>query len=396
VLRKYALVCHRLTQIVLPLLYCDVLVRVASRTALESLFAALQRRPVCRESVKRLEVQIPDFDLIHRRNFYIVCDIITCITNVKALTFCGGWERYPDQTWGLVHRASRSMPALESLTLRRVYLEGLTVRDILENVQMPSLRQLGLDGVAFPTGGCTVGAEQKANKPSCLPASTKGTAQFSTLHIRDYQENSAATRELILWPRALIHFHASLLGGGNPECDLDLSKLSAWLAAHKDTLETIHIGSISKLHPDKLFQTRGFVALERLTLSWWQIRGYVTWQQEDQEDPPFVFKPAHADALLCAPRLRTLGLDYSEGGHGLDSSHAFGEIEARWIRGLAHAARARQAALQTICVGYRPELYCLAEILEYPWDRLIRLREDLQTFGVGLEYDEPSFSEEEW
>ncbi|PYI24165.1 hypothetical protein BO99DRAFT_375036 [Aspergillus violaceofuscus CBS 115571] len=394
-LRKYVLVCHRLTQVVLPLLYCDVLAGVASRTALESLFAALQRRPGCRESVKRLEVQIPDFDLIHRRNFYIVCDIITCITNVKALTFCGGWERYPDQTWGLVHRASQSMPTLESLTLSCVIREGLTVRDILENVQMPSLRQLELDGVALPTGGRTVGAEQKANKPSCLPASTKATAHFSTLRIRDYQENSAATRELILWPRALIHFHASLLGGSNPECDLDLSKLSAWLSAHKDTLETIHIGYIHKFRPDKLFQTRGFNALERLTLSWWHIRGYVTLQQ-DEEHPPFGFTPAHADALLCAPRLTTLELDYGESGHVLDSCHVFGEVEARWIRGLAHAARARQAALQTICVRYRPQLYCLAEILEYPWDRLTQLREDLQPFEIGLEYDEPSFSEEEW
>ncbi|PYH79048.1 hypothetical protein BO82DRAFT_261689, partial [Aspergillus uvarum CBS 121591] len=396
VLRKYVLVCHRLTQVVLPLLYCDVLVSVASRTALESLFAALQRRPTCQESVKHLYVHIPDCELIHRRNFYIMNDIITHITTLRALTFSGGWERYPDQTWGLVHRASRSMPALERLNLRRIYLKGLTVRDILKSVQMPSLRQLELYGVALPTGGHIASAERKANRPSCPPTSIKSTAQFSTLRIRDYQENSAATQELILWPKALIHFHASFLGERNPECDLDPFKLSTLLNAHKDTLKTIHIGIIHGPHPGKLFQTRGFVALERLTLSWWQIRGCATWQQQGEEEPLFVFTPAHADALLCAPRLTTLGLDYRGDGHGLDSCDAFGEVEARWIRGLAQAARARQAALQKISVGYRPDVDFLDEVLEFPWDRLSRLREDLQPFGIGLEYDEPTFSEEEW
>ncbi|OJJ99132.1 hypothetical protein ASPACDRAFT_43793 [Aspergillus aculeatus ATCC 16872] len=395
VLRKFTLVCRRLAQIVLPLLYRDVLVRVAAGRALETLFAVLQKRPLYRENVRELVIQMDDYIDIHRRNFYITCDIITCVTNVRALTFCGGWERYPDQTWGLVHRASRSMPALESLSLSRMGT-GLTVRDILDTLQMPSLRQLKLDGIAFQTGGRTASAERRANRPSCLPNITKGTAQFSTLHIQDYQDTSAATQELILWPKALIHFHAVLLRGSSPEFEIDLSMLSTWLFAHKDTLQTIHIGYIDNLHPGKLFQTRGFVALERLTLPWWQVQGYVRWQQEDEGDLPFVFMPAHADALLCAPRLTTLELGYGLSPYGVDSCDTFGEVEARWIRELAHAAQARQAALRMIRVGYMPEPCCLEEVLEYPWDRLIQLREDLRPLGIRLEWDEPSFSEEEW
>ncbi|RAK78887.1 uncharacterized protein BO72DRAFT_446651 [Aspergillus fijiensis CBS 313.89] len=329
---------------------------------------------------------------IHRRNFYITSDIITCVTNVKALTFAGGWERYPDQTWGLVHRASRSMPALESLSLRRQG-EGLTVQDILENVQMPSLRQLKLDGIAFQTPGRTARAERQGNRPSCLPDSTKGTAQFSSLHIQDYHDTSAAFQELILWPKALIHFDASILWSSGPGYQVNLSMLNTWLFAHKDTLQFIHIRYIESLPSGKLFQTRGFVALERLTLPWWEIR---SWQQKDERDPPFVFLPAHADALLCAPRLTTLNLDYGLSVHGVDFCDTFGEVEARWILELARAAWAKKAALRTIYVGYRPEPHCLDEVLEYPWDRLTRLREDLQPLGIGLEWDEPSFSEEEW
>ncbi|RAH67862.1 uncharacterized protein BO66DRAFT_141218 [Aspergillus aculeatinus CBS 121060] len=394
-LRKFAFICRRLTQIVLPLLYRDVLVNVAAGRALEALFAVLQKRPLYCENVRRLLIQMDDSIDIPRRNLYITCDIITCVTNVRALTFRGGWERHPDQTWGLVHRASRSMPALETLSLSRMG-EGLTVRDILEIVRMPNLRQLELSGIDFQTPGRTARAERQANRPSYQPDSTKGTAQFSSLHIQDYNVKSAAFQELILWPKALIHFDASILWDSGPGCQVDLSMLSTWLFAHKDTLQSIHIRYIDSLHSGKLFQTRGFVALERLTLPWWQIRRNGSWQQEDERDPPFIFLPAHADALLCAPRLTTLNLDYGLSVHGVDSCDTFGEVEARWILELARAAWAKQAALQTICVGYRPEPHCLDELLEYPWDRLVRLREDLQPLGIGLEWDEPSFSEEEW
>ncbi|RAL06973.1 uncharacterized protein BO97DRAFT_464851 [Aspergillus homomorphus CBS 101889] len=285
------------------------------------------------------------------------------------------------------------MPALENLTLWCNSAEGLTVRDIFENVQMPSLRQLELDGITLPIGERTASAVRKVNQ-ACSPTITKGTAQFSTLNIHHCKENPAAIEELILWPKALTHFNASVLSGSGPACDVNLSKLNAWLLAHKDTLQTIQIRCIYKQRQGQLFHTRGFVALERLTLPWWEIRGNFPWREDD--DSPFVFTPAHADAILCAPRLETLELDFGQGGHGPDYFGRLGEIEDRWIRDLACAALARQAALRTICVGFKPRPYDLAVIIEYPWDRLNRLREDLQPLGIMLEYTEPTFSEEEW
>lgn len=165
---------------------------------------------------------------------------------------------------------------------------------------------------------------------------------------------------------------------------------STWLSIHKNTLQSIHIGHLSRGGTGRLLDVSGFPKLEVLTLSRWQIGG-----EKWQTDQPLIFSPVDAD-LLLAPNLHTFGLDFTIDGQQTEGWADFADPEEHWIREFAKAAIARQATLRKIQITYTPDDWRSREEYGYPWDRMDKIRDEIQPYGLMLEYNQPTLTKEEW
>jgi hypothetical protein len=155
------------------------------------------------------------------------------------------------------------------------------------------------------------------------------------------------------------------------------------LLKHKDTLKVIEIGSLSAGGRAHFFSACDFPKLEVLGLSRWQ-------REKNLE-----FSPAEADALL-GPSLKVFTWDFTIYDQHSESWTDFGEREEQWVRELAKAAIARKAALKKIKIIFNPEDWETKEEDGYPWDRMNKVRDEIQPHGLVLEYSEPRLSKEGW
>ncbi|GMF71926.1 unnamed protein product [Aspergillus oryzae] len=205
---------------------------------------------------------------------------------------------------------------------------------------------------------------------------------------RQLSVSPEATKQLIAWPKSLVHFY---LGSfyDNPFC-IDLPMLSEWLAIHKDTLKSIDIGSLSRGGDRRLFNACDFPKLEVLALSRWQLAGW-----SPHRDEGLTFSPLDADLLLGAS-LHTFTLDFTVHDQHSESWTDFGEREEHWVAKVARAAITRKAALRKIKIIFTPDYWTGREEDGYPWDRMDRIHDEISPHGLVLEYNKPALTKEEW
>lgn len=197
--------------------------------------------------------------------------------------------------------------------------------------------------------------------------------------LSSYGESPEATRQLIEWPKELVHFHFTSYY--NNPFYLDLALFSSWLSIHKDTLQYLDIGYLSWQSRGVLFQACDFPRLKGLTLSRWQTGTELN--------------PSEADTLL-SPSLETFGWDFYTYDQHNEGWGDFGDKEEKWIRTLVKAAIARNAAFKKINIKFSPDEWTADENSEYPWDRMDKICHDILPFGMTLEYNPPCLTKDEF
>lgn len=211
------------------------------------------------------------------------------------------------------------------------------------------------------------------------------TASIRSLAIQNYHQPANLVKELIKWPKSLIHFSFSLYQ--NPELTLDMPTLATWLAIHKDTLKSLKLGYLPSNNIGPVLHTTDFPNLETLTLSTLQFgnQHYYHISYDDAQD------------LISGPRLYTIILDMSWHAQN-HNPRRLGFHNERCIRYLAHAAKENKAALRELIIIYNP---MSATFLEsdhniYPWKSVERLQRETEGLGVKLRCTPPPLSRKEW
>ncbi|KAE8326020.1 hypothetical protein BDV39DRAFT_206406 [Aspergillus sergii] len=378
--KQLSVVCRRLTPIVLPLLYRHLKIETGPpNRSLRQLHRTLQSNPALGDHCRKLRIHISYFKPAADSDFFVVKDLIPCLTKVQILTIPGGFDSSHKSAWSLLQYAFQHIHAVRSLNIHRE-MGGRFLRDFIEHMDIPSLEKLSLSGVYRQTTSTEAYALLQPKKYR--------TATFTSLELTDYEESPEATKQLITWPKSLVHFHLGTFYD-NPFY-IDLPMLSEWLAIHKDTLKSIDIGSLSRGGGRRLFNACDFPKLEVLTLSRWHLAGW-----RPHHDEGLTFSPLHADLLLGAS-LHTFTLDFTVYDQHSEGWTDFGEREEHWVRQVAKAAIARKAALRKIKIIFNPDYWDSTEEQGYPWDRMDRIRDEIQPHGLVLEYSEPALTKEEW
>ncbi|KAH8703460.1 hypothetical protein BGW36DRAFT_369380 [Talaromyces proteolyticus] len=381
-LKKLVMVCHRFSWFALPLIYRTITIQLDPGTkSLRRLHAALQRNTCThvffRDHCQKLNIRIADIWPLPSGHFSILEDIISQLPKLQSLAFSGGFDRNPQETWAMIRLAFQNIPNVRSLALSRLR-GGLYLPDIWDHVDFASLESLHLSGVYQPIYGRECVLDPKKHR----------TATFTSLTISDYEESPEATEQLLRWPKSLVNFHLQSLY--NNRFTMDLPMFSTWLSIHRDTLRSIHIGSLSPMGRSDLFNAADFPNLEVLSLSRWQFLGL-----ELQSGREMTFSEADAD-LLLGPNLHTFGLDFSVHDQHSENFEDFGDPEENWIRGLARAAIARKAKLRKIGITFTPLTWWLRKEHGYPWDRMDKVHAEIWPHGLRVEYNEPVLTRDEW
>lgn len=114
--------------------------------------------------------------------------------------------------------------------------------------------------------------------------------------------------------------------------------------------------------------------------------------------PHLCFIPIDADMLL-APRLRTFCWTFDRPGSEPPNLMSFSCKEEEWIREFARAAIERGSTLKEIKIEYSPKPnnhVVVIEMLGYPWDRMVEIRNEIQPHGIALEFNEPVITRGDW
>jgi hypothetical protein len=155
-----------------------------------------------------------------------------------------------------------------------------------------------------------------------------------------------------------------------------------WLLPHAHTLTHIDIGYLRS--PSRLLNATLFPNLEFLRLSRWQMSAPVSFLDEE-------------DANILGPSLKTFSWSFSIYDQHNEGWCAFGDAEENWLRRLGECAKKRGAVLEKIEILFCPDHWGTTEVMGYPWDRMIRVREEtLRPGGVELVYSEPMIGKTEW
>ncbi|KAK6065366.1 hypothetical protein SCUP515_11269 [Seiridium cupressi] len=157
------------------------------------------------------------------------------------------------------------------------------------------------------------------------------------LHISDYEEDAAATAQLIRWSKRLEIFTFGSFY--NNLFYMDLAMFRAWLLIHNDSLREICIGYLSASGTGIFF-------------------GIFDQHQESWTD--------------------------------------FGEPEERWLMQFAEAAASKPLPLKRIEVIFRPDYWLSREEDGYSWDHLDRVKEHGCLLGIEMEYSPPPLSKVAW
>ncbi|KAK0644043.1 hypothetical protein B0T16DRAFT_460128 [Cercophora newfieldiana] len=165
-----------------------------------------------------------------------------------------------------------------------------------------------------------------------------------------------------------------------------LSEVMAGLSIHKTTLRSIHLENVHGNLSD--IDLTGFDSLETLQLEY-RIRGSVV-------DTSF--------GILSAPQLKEFCWDF--GCHNREDPEvtvfSFGEEEEARLLALVTAAAELGSPLRKVHIHFVPAIppsftFAAGYPLvwpEYPWDRMDRVKAQIQDTGIALTYTRPSIDRE--
>lgn len=155
------------------------------------------------------------------------------------------------------------------------------------------------------------------------------------------------------------------------------------LLPHRDTLQSIDIGSLPRSGRGLPLEVTDFSCLEKLKLSRWQM----------DENLALSFQYA---SMLLAPKLQTFEWDFNIMDQHSEAWTAFGEKEESWLRELLRIVVSRKAVLNTVKIRFTPDYYGVPKDAGYPWDRLDRLKKEFEACSITVSYSHPPISKEKW
>ncbi|KAJ5083800.1 hypothetical protein N7456_013227 [Penicillium angulare] len=391
-------VSQRFHRVVTPFLYEEI--RFAHPTLCQrcmvppmakarKLHRLLQLNPALRPLCVSLYIDIDDSGANTEENFQILDDMVSWFTRLRSLVVVGGFfskgpERVRERTLSLIHR-TKSLKQLKEFKIEGNMWDeigGVSLAETVKYANSDTLQTLEISAAGL-------------SKPSAisemLSPQISRSASFNSVRLMGCKDYPEAIAALIHWPKELVHF--TINTSGSFVSDMNLHDIGMCLSVHKDTLKSIYIDLLGFPH-GLSFNAANFPQLEVLRLSRTQIC-------EDPWNRKFDWEPVYAD-LLLGPNLHTFGLVFGVMGHSLINN--WGHKEEEWIRQLAKAAWKRKAALKTIEITFSPVspypnlkqgIYSDWEYV-YPWDRMDKLGNQIQRYGLTLEYTAPPWTKEEW
>lgn len=139
--KTLSVVCRRFAFIVLPVLYRHIEIQIPLlNPPLRRLHLTSQRVSALRDHCKELHIRINATTPPTNEDLFLVQDLISYLSNVQVLSIQGGYDK------SFLQCASQYMRRVHSLDLRRK-MGGFFLRDIVEQIDIPSLQNLTLCGV---------------------------------------------------------------------------------------------------------------------------------------------------------------------------------------------------------------------------------------------------------
>ncbi|RDW68997.1 uncharacterized protein DSM5745_08757 [Aspergillus mulundensis] len=209
---------------------------------------------------------------------------------------------------------------------------------------------------------------------------SKRTAPFTSLELHNYVDPETFDH-LINWPQSLIIFRFVYKGLVHDSTILPM--ILKGLSVHRETLKEIDIRSL-RIRKRGSLDLSKFSALRTLTLPQAAIRC---------SDGLAAFDDIR---VLLPSNLLTFRLDYAIDDRHDESAKDFGENEEQVIRTLALAAVTAKAALRTIEIEFIPSLSKCKVEDGYPWDRMNRIKEEMEPHGIRVVCPKPPLPKEEW
>ncbi|KAI0007829.1 hypothetical protein F4779DRAFT_488305 [Xylariaceae sp. FL0662B] len=353
---RVALVCRRFSRLITPYLYRTLYFTRTPIWTNEDQYR--MGNPLCRQHCHKLDILIPEY----KRQ------------SDKARLIARFVDGSNPENWQHVDRMLKHMRRIKHLHLQCV---GLWVPQILEHINVPTLQLLDIS--------CRAKASEGG-----FPDRQIGTASFTTLRLSAWEGDAAAIAHLIQWPRQLRRFYFENHQFYHVNRDsLDLTMFGSWLSVHKDTLETIDIGSVSPSSGELLLDVSEFRQLKSLKLSRWS-------------SPAFLEFPLTNVDRLLAPNLEEFIWSFnfdSKNVERWDTWNVFKDRDELWLQQFVKVAARKQSPLKKIHVIVNPDASNYLKLREedgYPWDRLERVKEYSRRRNIELSYPPPTRSRDWW
>jgi hypothetical protein len=223
--------------------------------------------------------------------------------------------------------------------------------------------------------------------PSRRACPQKGSSPLTTLSITDFSDSPAHLANLLSWPARLESFSFKHMYS---------NEFGPW------TLATV----LSALHQHK-------ASLQTLCLGGWFVQRGFAWSSFAEFDRlQSLSLPACATGcrigdvswdVLQATRLQVFRWSLAREGEDCESLFDFGQQHEDWLRAFAVGSWERKLPLRRIEIEYHPFMWSGREMEVgvsrpevYPWDRMDRLKSEMQDMGILLSYDTPTVSRDEF
>ncbi|PWY86710.1 hypothetical protein BO70DRAFT_378386 [Aspergillus heteromorphus CBS 117.55] len=377
------LTCHRFYSLTLPILYRDLEFSFPHGQKTTLLLDTLQSNPALRLLVRSLVLTFGSeywavTTGITVDDYMAAADVLCWCRAVHTLQIRGeerfqlediGGRDLNGWRWELVHYAFRHLPALQRVHMSRwVNSPGFgfgmrfdcQLRGYREWCELPGNESE--DVLALKDHTCEYCA--RSNDDPVLQRQTTRLIEFSVAFDHTFSDLAISVEVFI--------FHD-------------------WLESHPHTLRRMVFGKDRFQNPGSFFRVADFSNLHTVVYPPFQLKRI----SPDSYDPPV----AAMDRLL-GPAVKTIVWDLtSYDPERAPSWDLFGEEEEQWLREFAKMAVDRNTSLQTIRIEFAPDQSTSSlESLKagYPWDRIERLRGDIQPLGVSLEYTPPTVTREEY
>jgi hypothetical protein len=151
---RLARTCHRLNRLATPILYRTIDLGSVNilrpNKAVKSLHRTLHQNPSLSQYCRAISIHASD--ITDARDFSIVFDFVSWLTQVRCFEIHGGFDpRYTKthttQTWDLIRKMVQCMREIEHLAISREAW-GLVLGPILKHVDLPRLKNLRIHGIS--------------------------------------------------------------------------------------------------------------------------------------------------------------------------------------------------------------------------------------------------------